>query len=81
MDKELRNKIVYLHRHGLEFRQISSRLNISIDQVWAVLDVSHNPVFDQNKFPIQLLEDWDKTRLAILRKHGGAKYREHEQKS
>lgn len=78
MDKKLRNKIVYLHRHGLEFRQISSRLNISIDQVWAVLDVSHNPVFDQNKFPIQLLEDWDRTRLAILRRHGGAKYRDEK---
>lgn len=81
MDSMLRNRIVYLHRHGFEFRQIANRLNVSIDQVWAVLDVSHNPVFDQNKFPIQLLEDWDKTRLAILRRHGGAKYREHEQKS
>lgn len=78
MDRELRNKIVYLHRQGLEFRQISSRLNISIDQVWAVLDVSHNPVFDQNKFPIQLLEDWDRTRLTILRKYGGAQYRDEK---
>ena len=78
MDSMLRNKIVYLHRHGLEFRQIANRLNVSIDQVWAVLDVSHNPVFDQNKFPIQLLEDWDRTRLAILRKYGGAKYRDEK---
>lgn len=78
MDRELRNKIVYLHRHGLEFRQISSRLNISIDQVWAVLDVSHNPVFDQNKFPIQLLEDWDRTRLWLLRICKGENYVEEK---
>ena len=61
MDKKLRNKIVYLHRHGLAFRQIANRLNISIDQVWAVLDALHNPVLDQSKFPIWLLEDWDRT--------------------
>ena len=78
MDSMLRNKIVYLHRHGFEFRQIANRLNVSIDQVWAVLDVSHNPVLDQAKFPIQLLEDWDKTRLAILRKYGGAQYRDEK---
>lgn len=78
MDKNLRSKIVYLHRQGLEFRQISSRLHISIDQVWAVLDALRNPVLDQAKFPIQLLEDWDRTRLAILRKYGGAKYRDEK---
>lgn len=78
MDKNLRSKIVYLHRQGLEFRQISSRLHISIDQVWEVLDALRNPVLDQAKFPIQLLEDWDKTRLAILRKYGGAQYRDEK---
>ena len=78
MDKKLRNKIVYLHRRGLEFRQISSRLNISIDQVWEVLDSLRDPVLDQSKFPIQLLEDWDRTRLWLLRICKGERYVEEK---
>ena len=67
MDSMLRNKIVYLHRHGLEFKQIAKRLDISIDQVWEALDVSHSPILDQSKFPIWLLEDWDRTTKQLRR--------------
>lgn len=74
MDKKLRDYIIRLHRNGLAFRQISNRLNISIDQIWDVIEAYHS-VQDPNKFPPWLLEDWDRTRLMVLKKYGGEKYR------
>lgn len=77
MNKQLRDRIIRLHKNGLAFRQISNRLNISIDQIWDVIETYHS-IYDQNKFPIQLLEDWDRTRLWLLRICKGENYVEEK---
>ena len=79
MNKQLQDRIIHLRRQGVEFRQIARRLDITIEDVWQALDTWHNGMsIEPTKFPIQLLEDWDTTRLAILKKYGGEKYRDNK---
>lgn len=79
MNKQLQDRIIHLRRQGIEFRQIARRLDITIEDVWQALDTWHSGMsIEPTKFPIQLLEDWDATRLAILKKYGGEKYRDNK---
>ena len=77
--KKLQEQIVHLRKQGLEFKQIAVTLGVSREDIWKALDAWHNGLsLEPYKFPPALLEDWDKTRLAILRKYGGAKYRDEK---
>ena len=77
--KKLQEQIVHLRKQGLEFKQIAVTLGVSREDIWKALDAWHSGLsLEPYKFPPALLEDWDRTRLAILRRHGGAKYRDEK---
>ena len=61
----------------LTIYEIVRKTGLTESEVYAILR-SFKQTPEPYKFPIQLLEDWDRTRLAILRKYGGAKYRDEK---
>lgn len=78
-NKKLQEQIVHLHRQGLEFKQIAVTLGVSREDIWKALDAWHSGLsLEPHKFPPTLLEDWDKTRLEILKKYKGENYVEEK---
>lgn len=67
-----------MKEHGLTIYQIMRKTGLTETEAYAILR-SLKPVCDQNKFPIQLLEDWDRTRLWLLRICKGENYVEEKQ--
>ncbi len=73
MNRQLQEQIFRLRKAGMSYEYIRKVLKVTTDQINYAIDTYHDV---QNKFPYQLLEDWDRTRLAILRRYGGDKYRD-----
>lgn len=55
-----------MKERGLTIYEIMRRTGLTETEVFAIV-CALKPVYDPNKFPPWLLEDWDRTRLWLLR--------------
>ena len=69
----------YYHKKGMTCSEISKITGMSVGAIEAILGITWDHIGSkrekQSSFPPQLLMDYDRTRLMILKKYGGEKYK------